>query len=187
LAIKRGYFAFPGSPRIHKSYGYIYGFLDSIDFTIDSNDEFCCYNYAEYPTQSLRELVEEIKEYLDTRALVLSIPLWLLMPIARTVQAVFGFKNPVHPVRVKKAATPTHIIPGVLRDSRFPFRYSFRESLAHWQSTSPEDFGPVSEHANTRKSRVVLGMRRSAEVKTSHQLSERFPQLDIQHFEEQVK
>lgn len=77
-AIKRGYFAYPGSPDIHKSYGYIEGLLDSI--------------------------------------------------------------SPIHPVRVRKAARPTHIVPGTLKSLGFPFRFDFRGSLVDWQRQAPEDF-----------------------------------------------
>lgn len=140
-AIRKGYFAFPGSKGIYKSYGYIYGFLDSIDFVMDSDMSFCCYNYVESATQPLDELVESIKRFLNSRAVVLPIPLSVLLPISKLLQAVLGFKNPIHPVRVRKAATPTYIIPQTLRDLGFEFRYDFFKSLIHWKSITPEDFG----------------------------------------------
>ncbi|MEW5995276.1 MAG: NAD(P)-dependent oxidoreductase [Candidatus Zixiibacteriota bacterium] len=141
-AIKRGYFAFPCSPGIFKSYGYIYGFLDSIEFTMDQPVDLITYNYAESPTQSLGELVSIIKSFCDCKAVVFPVPLWVLLPISELVQRIFGFKNPIHPVRVRKAATPTHIVPQVLHDMKFNFRYNFEGSLRHWQSVAPEDFGP---------------------------------------------
>ncbi len=158
-AVKKGYFAFPGSPYIFKSYGYIYGLLDSIDFVMDSDEANLVYNYVEYPTEPLGRLVNIIKAHLDTRALILPLPLSLLMPLARTIQVVLGNKNPIHPVRVKKAATPTHIIPARLREMGFSFRYTFRDSLEHWQNISPADFGRtvVSNPAS-------VTLRRQAEV-----------------------
>jgi len=142
-AIKKGYFAFPGSPKINKSYGYIYGLLDSVDFTMDIDCDLFCYNYVETPTQPLSEVVEVIKQFTGTRAVVVPIPLWLLMPAAQLIQKIFGFKNQIHPVRVKKAATPTHIIPGALLDSGFEFKYTFEKTLHHWRSVAPEDFGEI--------------------------------------------
>ena len=139
-AIKKGYFAYPGSPKIYKSYGYIYGLLDSIDFVMDSEMEYFVYNYVESPTQTLGELVKTVKETLETGALVMSIPLWMLLPISKIIQALIGFKNPIHPVRVRKAATPTHIVPQALIDKGFNFTYDFASSLIHWQATAPEDF-----------------------------------------------
>ncbi len=139
-AIKKGYFAFPGSPRIYKSYGYIYGFIDSIDFTMDSDLEHFVYNYVETPTQPLNELVNFIKSFFDTKAVVLPIPLWILLPASKIVQKILGYRNPIHPMRVKKAATPTHIVPQALKDIGFGFKYDFLSSLIHWQVDNPIDF-----------------------------------------------
>ena len=139
-AVRRGYFAFPGSPSIHKSYAYIYGLLDSMDFVMARSEPIICYNYAEYPTESLGTLVSLTKKFLKSSAPVLSIPISLLLPAAHLAQVVLGKNNPIHPTRVTKAGMPTHIIPGWLRDHGFQFRYSFEASLRHWMATSPEDF-----------------------------------------------
>jgi len=142
-AISKGYFAFPGSPRIYKSYGYIYGLIDSIDFTMNMKCDLFRYNYAETPTQPLTEVVEDIRQFTGSRAVVLPIPLWVLLPISKIVQKIFANRTPIHPVRVKKAATPTHIVPRALLDSGFEFRYTFAKTLRHWMHTAPEDFGEV--------------------------------------------
>ncbi|PKK83750.1 MAG: NAD(P)-dependent oxidoreductase [candidate division Zixibacteria bacterium HGW-Zixibacteria-1] len=156
-AIKKGYFAFPGSPGIYKSYGYIYGFLDSIDFTMGINRDFFCYNYVETPTQPLAEVVDVIKRFNGTNALVLPIPLWILLPVSKTIQKILGFRNPIHPVRVKKAATPTHIIPGALMEKGFYFRYTFESSLHHWHKVAPEDFGDMPlKKKHVRRDKITL-------------------------------
>jgi nucleoside-diphosphate-sugar epimerase len=139
-AIRNGYFAFPGSPRIYKSYAYIYGLIDSVDFLMGRDHPYAVYNYVETPTLPLGEVVTQIKEHFACRALVLPLPLRLLIPVSRLVQSVAGANNPIHPVRVRKAATPTHIIPQTLIDLGFPFKYDFLSSLRHWQAVSPEDF-----------------------------------------------
>lgn len=166
-AIRKGYFAFPGSTGIYKSYGYIFGFLNSVDFVMDSSLEYCCYNYAETPTQPLGELVNEIKKLLKKKAVVIPIPISILMPISKIVQAIFGFKNPVHPVRIKKAATSTHIIPQTLLDMNFEFKYTFLNSLEHWKRSSPEDFGMETKPAKSQ-SRAKLRLERGSENIDDH-------------------
>jgi glycosyltransferase involved in cell wall biosynthesis len=47
----------------------------------------------------------------------------------------------MHPVRVKKAAQPTHVVPRWLIEAGFEFRFDFGSSLAHWASVAPGDFG----------------------------------------------
>jgi nucleoside-diphosphate-sugar epimerase len=162
-AIKKGYFAFPGSSRIYKSYGYIYGLLDSIDFVMDRDIDFLCYNYVETPTQKLGEVVDIIKRYFDIRALVLPLPLWMLLPASKVIHAVFGNKSPIHPVRVKKAATPTHIVPRVLMDLGFRFRYDFEQSLRHWQTVAPQDFDWIVE-PTPQPSRARLTLTKPTET-----------------------
>jgi len=123
---------------------------------MDRDDQFVVYNYVETPTQPLRELVDTIKNFLDCGAMILPIPLWALLPAARMAQALMGARCPIHPVRVRKAATPTHIIPRVLRELRFQFSYNFLDSLEHWQAVAPEDFGLKSPAVTpTRQLKLV--------------------------------
>jgi len=139
-AIQRGYFAYPGSPHIYKSYAYIYGLLDSIDFVARQRTRLVRYNYVETPTEPLGELVRQTKAFLNSKAPVLRVPLAMLLPAARLAQAFVGTSSPIHPVRVKKAAMSTHIVPAVLEEMGFEFRYPFLKSLEHWRSVSPQDF-----------------------------------------------
>jgi len=166
-AIRKGYFAYPGSSKIFKSYGYIYGLIDSVDFVLDSGEDCIIHNYVENPTEPLGELVKAIKRHLNTGAVVLPLPQALLMPAAKIIQRILGARNPVHPVRVKKAATPTHIVPGKLAEMGFKFKYSFAESLKHWQMIRPEDFGlPKTPETSTHtKIKLERGAERAPDAK----------------------
>jgi nucleoside-diphosphate-sugar epimerase len=140
-AIRRGYFAFPGSTDIHKSYAYIYGLLESIEFVAALPERLIVYNYVETPTETLGEIASLTREFLGSKAPILSIPAWLLLPVSHVVQKVTHGRSSVHPVRVRKAGMPTHIVPGTLMKMGFRFQYHFAASLAHWASVSPADFG----------------------------------------------
>ena len=139
-AIRKGYFAFPGSTNIHKSYGYIYGLLDSIEFVIASGQRFVTYNYVETPTETLGEIARHVQTFSGSSGRIFSLPRWLLMPAAHAVQLIFGNRNPIHPVRVRKAGMPTHIVPATLQGMGFPFKFTFLSSLAHWREQVPEDW-----------------------------------------------
>jgi hypothetical protein len=183
-AVSRGYFAFPGSPKIHKSYGYIYGLADSIDFVLDSELDFFCYNYVETPTQSLGELVDEIERFVGTRALSLPIPLWALLPVSKLIQSIFGLRTPIHPVRVKKAATATHIVPRALAEKGFNFAFDFERSLRHWRMIAPGDFAPRPIRPSGRGRRLEL--RRSSPPIPSHSVITRAPHGETERKEEVV-
>jgi hypothetical protein len=130
-------------------------------------------------------LVSSIKKFLNTKAVVLPIPLWILLPAAQIVQKILGYKNPIHPVRVKKAATPTHIIPQALKDYGFNFKYDFLKSLIHWQADNPEDFesllsGPIAPE--TTKIKMVRGAESSVGIRTAPQ-----PEMTMVEQEEEIK
>lgn len=143
-AIRKGYFAFPGSMNIHKSYGYVYGLLDSIEFVIASGERFVTYNYVETPTETLGEIAQHVKRFTGSGAPIFSLPRALLMPAAHAVQLLAGDRNPIHPVRVRKAGMATHIVPATLLRMGFPFGYTFKSSLEHWRSVAPLDLPPVT-------------------------------------------
>lgn len=140
-AVQKGVFFFPGSPNIYKSYGYIEGLLDSFLFAMKVEDAVWRYNYVETPTEPLNELVAHIQSFLKIRARTIPLPLWMLVPVAAVVQLLTGGRSGIHPKRVRKAATPTHIIPKALVGRGFEFKYDFRTSLQDWERQCPEDFG----------------------------------------------
>jgi nucleoside-diphosphate-sugar epimerase len=140
-AVKRGYFVFPGSRDLRKSYGYIEGLLDSFEFAMGRSEPVLVYNYVERETLPLGDLVDVVKRFLGKSAPTLAIPLPLLTAAAGVVQVLTAGKSAIHPARVRKVATSTHIVPQFLTEAGFEFRYDFEASLKHWASVSPEDFG----------------------------------------------
>ncbi len=139
-AVKKGRFFFPGDAGIRKSYGYIYGLLESIDFMMARAEPHLIYNYVERETEPLRELVRLSGEAVGRKGSVVRLPITALVMAAHVVQKLTGGKSPIHPVRVRKAATPTHIVPQRLIDLGFEFQYDFASSLQHWKKIAPEDF-----------------------------------------------
>lgn len=139
-AVRRGYFVFPGDRTVRKSYAYIEGLVESIDFTLSSNEPFVHYNYVERHTETLDELVRVVQDEFGCRRPAPSVPRHLLVGAALVAQtATFG-RSPLHPTRVRKASIPTHVVPRWLLERGFEFRYDFRASLRHWRSAAPEDF-----------------------------------------------
>jgi len=142
--IKSGTFFFPGNPDIIKGYGYIYGLVDSIDFTcFEKKGNFILYNYAENPVLPMRELGRIIKKELGIKRPIPTVPIFLLVIAASILQIIgkpLGKFSSIHPVRVRKAGFPTNIKPQYLIDNGFDFKYGFEESLKHWRNIAPEDF-----------------------------------------------
>jgi nucleoside-diphosphate-sugar epimerase len=139
-AVRKGYFIFPGSRDLRKSYGYIEGLLDSFDFVMMSEENPLTYNYVERETETLGDLVKILQERFNKKFPAMTAPLPLLQAVAATAQLITGGRSPVHPVRVRKSASSTHVVPEALIKRGFPFRYGFTLSLDDWAKKSPEDF-----------------------------------------------
>ena len=140
-AIQKGIFVMPGDGRVRKSYAYIYGLLDSMEFMMSRAERYLCYNYVEKETDTLAELVASVTAELGIRRARVRVPTPVLVALARATQLATGGRSPIHPVRVRKAAQSTHIVPGELLRLGFNFNYDFRKSLRHWMRVAPEDFG----------------------------------------------
>ena len=141
-AIQKGIFVMPGDGSVRKSYAYIYGLLESMEFMMARAEPYLCYNYVERDTDTLSELVDSITAELGIQRARLRVSKSLLVALARVAQVATGGRSPIHPVRVRKAAQSTHIVPAELIRLNFDFRYDFAKSLRHWKSMAPDDFDP---------------------------------------------
>ena len=142
-ALKKGTFILPNGGNIIKSYGYVYGLVDSMIFTINQNQKHILYNYAENPVIPLKDMTIVAKKYLNYKKPTIALPVSLLAILAGFLSVGFkliGKKSDIHPVRVKKAGFPTNIKPEYLINNGFEFKYGFEKSLEHWRQISPQDF-----------------------------------------------
>ena len=128
-AVRKDYFFYPGDQRIRKSYAYIEGLLESMIFTFERSEPLILYNYVEQETETLENLCKIIAEEYKCRPPLFSIPLPTLMPMAHLAKKITGGRTPFHPVRVRKAAMPTHIIPKWLIENGFDFKWNFRTAV----------------------------------------------------------
>jgi nucleoside-diphosphate-sugar epimerase len=139
-AVRKGYFVFPGSKDLRKSYGYIEGLLDSFEFVMARPESHLTYNYVERETETLGTLVRIVRKQIGRRGPTFTAPLFLLQAMAGAAQLLTRGRSPLHPVRVRKTASSTHVIPKALLKMGFQFRYDFASSLEDWAGKAPQDF-----------------------------------------------
>lgn len=142
-AVRKGYFVFPGNPGIVKGYGYVFGLLDSVEFVMSKPERLIIYNYAERECQTLRGMVNTMQGFLGKKAVILRLPSTPLVGASYLIQflaRIFGFKSPIHPVRVRKVSFPTNLKPEYLILQGFDFKYPLEKALEHWKKTAPADF-----------------------------------------------
>ena len=88
--IKKGTFVLPNGGNIIKAYGYIYGLIDSMLFTMSKNEQsLIVYNYVENPTVPLCEMVKIAKNELGYTKPVLKVSVRFLAAAAFILQIVF--------------------------------------------------------------------------------------------------
>ena len=139
-AVRKGYFVFPGSAELRKSYGYVEGLLDSFEFIMARLESQLTYNYVERDTETLGMLVKIVQAQAGRRIPTFTAPLPVLVAVAAMAQWATRGRSPLHPVRVRKTASSTHVIPESLSKMGFHFRYDFAASLKDWAAKSPGDF-----------------------------------------------
>lgn len=140
-AIRRRTFVLPFGADVSKSYGYVFGLVQSIAFAMACPDASFTYNYVEKETIKMSLLVNEIKDFLGLKYITPRVPMSLLVGAAKALQFTTMKTTGVHPDRVRKVARSTHIVPRALIQQGFEFEFDFRSSLEHWRSIAPEDFG----------------------------------------------
>jgi len=139
-AVRKGYFVFPGSRNLRKSYAYIDGLLDSFEFVMAREENQLTFNYVERDTETLGTLVRIVQDQIGRRIPTFTAPLPVLQAVAALAQLATRGRSPLHPVRVRKTAQSTHILPELLSKMGFHFRYDFAASLKDWAKKSPRDF-----------------------------------------------
>ncbi len=142
-SLKKRRFILPDKGNVIKAYGYVYGLVDSMLFTMDRSEHFILYNYAENPLVPLERMTKIVQQEFGYKGGVPKIPVPLLVILARFIQmatSLMGKTSDIHPVRVRKAGFPTNIKPAYLIENDFNFKYPFEESLKHWRKIAPEDF-----------------------------------------------
>lgn len=146
-AIRGGYFVVPGLGRTVKSYAYVGGLVDVLLDALTWPDPSVTFNYADYPSQPLTELVAEVRRAFAVRWPSLRLPLAPVLAGARVLHALLGERAPMHPLRVEKAARTTAVIPTELLRRGWRSSWTFAAALADWRRVAPQDFAPATPAA----------------------------------------
>ena len=125
---------------MRKSYGYIEGLLDSFEFIMERPEPQLTYNYVERDTEPLENLIRIVQAQVGAKIPTFTAPLPVLTAIAALAQVATRGRTSLHPVRVRKTASSTHVLPQALLNMGFHFRFDFASSLKDWAEKSPGDF-----------------------------------------------
>lgn len=139
-ALSNRLFLIPNPNGARKSYGYIYGLLESIDFAMNRTGKLLVYNYAHPETLQVEEMIARLKKVLGYNATVVKLPTQFIIFGLRLLN-FFGISHPdYHPVRVKKLTMSTCVVPSKLQELGFEEPFDLEASLKHWRTIEPNDF-----------------------------------------------
>lgn len=146
-SVVNGYFVYMGNRDTRKAAGYVKELCHVMEFGLETvekqNLPSLLLNFSFDPVPTVEQFVSVIQKTAGIRRPVLSVPRQLLVgasyPIAAASQ-LFGIKQPINPVRVRKLFRSTNIEPLVLRQLGYAYRYSLASAFADWKAEVPRDF-----------------------------------------------
>ncbi|MGA7521055.1 MAG: NAD(P)-dependent oxidoreductase [Acidobacteriaceae bacterium] len=148
-SVVKGYFLYMGNRETRKAGGYVKELGRAIRFALqhqDGNGEaVTLLNFSMDPPATLESYVNAIRRVAGIRRNPMSVPRSLLLGLAYPVDAVariFGIRQPISPVRVRKLFRSTSIDPAGLRQLGYAWQYSLEEAFLDWKRERPEDFAP---------------------------------------------
>lgn len=146
--LTRGFFVYAGNKKTRKAGIYVKELCNAIWWMHElqkdrTNTAIRTVNLTMSPGPSMQEYVDAIQRVSDKKALVPSIPVWLLMGTARlihTLTTIIGIQTSVNVVRVRKIIRSNNILPGVLVSEKYPYIYTLDTALSDWRKSLPEEW-----------------------------------------------
>jgi len=110
-----------------------------------SSEEITMLNFSLDPPPTMETYVDAIREVTGKRRAPLQAPRFLLLAASYPIAAVaklFGIRQPIDPVRLRKTFRSTYIDPRRLRELGYSWKYSIEDAFRDWMQDRPEDFLP---------------------------------------------
>lgn len=146
-SVARGYFVYMGNRETRKAGIYAKELCSVIEFAVNvqqnSGGGSLLWNVSMDPPPTMEEYVRAICVAGGLKEPRYSVPRRLLIgasyPVAG-IAGLFGIRQPVDPVRIRKFSQPTYIEPLRLREAGYRFHYTLEEAMVDWRNDAPEDF-----------------------------------------------
>lgn len=146
-SVVKGYFVYMGNRQTRKAGGYVKELCRVARFGVDHQNatgaSVTLLNFSMDPPPALETYVAAIRKVAGIRRPPLNLPRPLLVGVSYPIHAVatiFGIRQPISPVRVRKVFRSTSIDPRGLRELGYKPQYTLEEALLDWRHDLPEDF-----------------------------------------------
>ncbi len=146
-SIVKGYFVYMGNRQTRKAGGYVKELCRIVQFGLEHQDEtdesVTLLNVSIDPPPTLETYVAAIGKVAGIRRSPFNLPRSLLVGVSYPIHGVatlFGIRQPISPVRVRKVFRSTSIDPKRLRELGYQPKYTLEEALEDWKRDLPGDF-----------------------------------------------
>jgi nucleoside-diphosphate-sugar epimerase len=146
-AVLKRYFFYMGNRCTRKAGGYVKELCHVLTWLMErqaANEvgTVLC-NFTMDPAPTVEEYVHTICRVAGVRRFIPSVPYPLLLGASYPIEALsfpLRIQQPVSPVRIKKLVRSNNIIPGLLREAGYRYRYTLESALADWRQERPQDW-----------------------------------------------
>jgi len=132
-------FAYPGRKDTIKACIYVKELVRFMFWNIEGHEEsselaekgYALYNCTFEPAYTIEEIVQTMKEVTGLHQAVPYVPNAVIMPAAVGAKIV-GSPMGICPARVKKLQISTNICGKKLKESGYPFKWTFKDAIEDW-------------------------------------------------------
>ncbi|MCF6179447.1 MAG: NAD(P)-dependent oxidoreductase [Geopsychrobacter sp.] len=146
-SVLKRYFFFMGNQGTRKSGGYVKELCASLVWGLRQlehvEDRIVLYNFSMNPPPSMKEYVDTICSVAKVKRFIPSVPFSLLMLVSYPIEGVakvFSIQQPISPVRIRKLVRPNNVLPNVLSQSSYEYKYDLNCAMEDWKSENPQDW-----------------------------------------------
>lgn len=131
---KKRYFFYTGRKDTIKACIYVKELVRFFKYRMMDNDfvGIDIYNCTFEPAFNIQQICETMQKATDMKRHIFLIPGGLLMAGAAILGPIGGKKVGIHPARVKKLMVSTNISGKKMKESGYPFHYSFEDTFRDW-------------------------------------------------------
>lgn len=145
--ILSNYFVFSGNKQMRKAGGYVKELCSAIVWMYklqqDNNQGISLFNFSMEPTPMLEEYATAIQQTAGRSRYIPSLPLGLLMAAASgwfLLHKLVGRTTDINPTRISKLRRSNFIVPKVLVDSGYQYKYDLKKAMEDWKDQYPSDW-----------------------------------------------
>ncbi len=144
-AVLNRYFFYMGNKHTRKAGTYVKELCNAMWWVLNERCDsgVSLFNMSLNPGPTIEEYVDTVCDVSLVKRFVPSVPfgaLYVMSLIVDPIAKLLGINQPISPVRIKKLVKSNNVIPKFLADAGYRYRYSFKEAMADWRQSQPNDW-----------------------------------------------